>query len=330
MICNYPSLADIPPEEIPRVFDLSLEAEAIRVKPGGYNAHVIMIQTKHGNPDVVTKLYGDKKRGFTEEQARIVASHLVHYRILLTDFGIVIPQMCDIAISENSETGIWWVVETEHYSGSDQLAVIRTGALERVEWVVRTMLESSLPFLTTGEPLPIGLDPLPSNFCISEGETVLTYVDFMPVRYVEAGGRALVEWPEPTTELGYKLGFWKHYMAVGLLTVMLTQLCRYRPEFRPHFKRVILEFLQRNRVGRIAEELVSSPGWEIRRTPNLQELEELVAQNVYHARNLACELAFIGQISQEQLSELFRLSHFEDSFTLPKIQSVAAAIAAFL
>jgi hypothetical protein len=156
----------------------------------------------------------------------------------------------------------------------------------------------------------VGIDPKPENFVFSDGH--VEYVDFMPPRFRQ-GQRALVEYPEPTTNQGYELGLWKHFTPEGILTILLTQLTRIRPEYFPLFLEEIENWLGSNGSW-VAEVRHSLRTWILPshdRDVAASAIER--AANPYQLRLVACQMAFPGGcLNDGGLEQLFRMSHYED------------------
>ncbi|MBI5466513.1 MAG: hypothetical protein HY974_04465 [Candidatus Kerfeldbacteria bacterium] len=280
----------------------------IQLEPleGGYNSEVTLISHPH---HLVVKLFGGKKGiDLTPDGAVTLAMQIARYRTLLHQAGIIVPDFLDWAISRDELDGKMYLAVVEPYCGVNTAQVLR-GATTTEEGmrVLRGILDAIAPLLTAISSIEhpqVGIDPKPENF--TNGGSPYTFIDFMPPRFRE-GDTYLVEYPQPTTELGYTLGKWKHFTVQGICTILLTQLARIHPKYFELFRAEISTWLE-----------VNGHGSECSYFVGLGRVDrEYIAQleNPYEMRLVMCALASRNGASPPLVDQFFRLTHFEDKLT---------------
>lgn len=299
----------------------------VKILPAGYNSEVTIISKDDGKWEVI-KIIGVKKAILTEDEAQEFARDITTYHKLLTEVaGNRIPPLTDIYLLNKS--GKWHVIYHMPYRGKDMEVILRKGNNTIVERIVRLVLETLGLFLASiyRDPyeITVGVDPKPANFSFKGGR--INFVDLVPPRY-RKNGTPIVEYPVPKTEDGFKWGYFKHYDARGVLLVFQGQLCRIRPELRPLFKKLIIEYAPEG-----IKDFFKKGIWETFPTLSLSEAEKVVASLTYldmcTMREIVTELAYRYKYDAAVVDNFFKASHYEDEIPneiMSKLKSLILAM----
>ena len=316
----------------------------------GYNSyiHCLLSADGQGKPESVYKVIGALKGGFQIEIARCLAKDILCYYPLLRG-GIAVSNIDEVILLEERDEAE--IVIKSPFKGADCESLIRkTDDNDEIKQLVKRMLDLLAPLLNKrceNDNAPIGLglntggfecvmnrmicshqvfvgiDSKTANFCQSNGE--LCFVDFFPPRYRKTDS-VIVEIPEPKTQLGYRLGYWKHFTVCGILHVFFSQLCRIRPDLREEFENIILGYFS---VFPCVKSYFENSCWKkVRDLLNkenypavIEIIDSMFGADIYQMREIAAELAYAKLMSKEDFEYFYRKSHFED--TLPEKQIAA-------
>jgi hypothetical protein len=281
----------------------------------GYNRDVYRVKAINGEMKII-KILGEKQPLTAEELARQY-EYIDKYRKKLEDVGVPVPEQIEIFLVA-SEAPI--LAEISADLGREVATILRVSKKEECLDIVKKILNEALfPLFKTekGGALEIGIDPLTRNF-IFNGKIV--YVDLFPVK-LTIGGVKKLEFPEPDgdgalTVEARRLGLFRHYSKRGVLFVFFLDLCRVRPEFRPEFKKEVLNFCQKKlHDDKIAQLFSCSPANYICRSRKKAE-RIILSQSgrgvsYFYLRSIACELAYLTE-DTDKLEKFFKMTHFQD------------------
>lgn len=288
---------------------------------GGFNTEVFLLS----GGDMVAKVVGgnrhssDKKITFIPQQAETLGKQIEQYTLLLREVGIAVPDYFSWAVSIDDQT-VKLIVLQSFVGFFNAKKMLLDADPHTARDITASILSALRPIFTDGVMGKVGIDPKPENFFPHKGTT--HYVDVMPPRFL-AGSRAIVEYPEPATTIGYQLGFWKHFTPVGITTMLLTQLARIRPTMFDLFWQEISSWLRRRGDNQTVDQLSA----HILSKSNGVKKAIDMAENPYQLRLIASQLVHHGGVAENRLEQVFSLTHYEDGdFSEPLAQAKQLAL----
>jgi len=307
------------------VGSLQFNVDQFEIRPGGSHCDVAIVAMDGNNRFI--KVIGGKKGKFTEEGAKLMASDIVAYEQELITVGIPVPCDTEIRILFDDEKDDYKILHIAPYLGHDadywltkDLTTMRE-ATESLVDVVRCALAQTI----TGTELRVGFDPKPANFARSRAGAKFCYIDTMPPRF-RKGKRVLAEYPEPTTESGKELAYFRFFDQRGVLQVLFVQLCRIRPFQRPFFFKQIARLAEEFEVS---DYFLDSPAAIFARDNPRRRLtivDRLEAKDLYWLRDCACHLTWEHKMTAIQLEEFFLITHFKDGLPSSSLQEAKEAL----
>ncbi|MDD2807306.1 MAG: hypothetical protein PHW95_02175 [Patescibacteria group bacterium] len=289
----------------------------VELLPSGFYSSVVLV-VENGHKKVVKLI---RKPELNEQAiAQQLGDDIVAYGAELLRRGVRSPQVKVRLLGDVGEG--WDVVVEAPFQGTDVAHLLLEADESDSVRLTRGMLGMiSALFdypLESGFELQIGIDPKPDNFTVSEtGE--MHYIDLMPPRY-RRDGVPIVEFPEPTTDIGKKVAYYRYYDMRGILTVLRSQLCRNRFDLRPLFRRLIAEFAaQYPGLGRHMGLSVGEVFVDANLSGRLAIIEALAGDDMYAMRDIVTQLAFENPLYRHPcIDKVFHLSHFYQEAPSPE------------
>lgn len=248
------------------------------------------------------KIIGIKTKGFSKEDAKALLKKIKEYRKLLFQHGIPageIESIETIKIKGWKNNAI--VMTMPPYLQDLQDILQKAKRFSEIESHIRKTVEILNSFSKTANG-KVGIDSKAANFMTSDGNEIDKFVDFFPPRFA-SGGIPIVEWPEPKTEEGKRLGFWKHYTPEGIFAVFLLQAGRIKPQWTSKIKEIIFKNTT----------LAKNKSFLSKECHNREQIKKL--SNVYEMRLAALEIAEEKKIPQTEVNKFFNATHFEDTLS---------------
>lgn len=282
---------------------------------GGYNAEVYVVDNV---PKIVIKVIGGQKHqtskviNLTNLRAYELGATIGEYESQLRAQGIILPDYFLWFIDPPDAKGFVSLVLVQEYVGNDDAKsrLQKATTESEIKEVLQGIFTIMRPIFSPAVMGQLGLDPLPENFLFWNKRII--YVDLMPPRLL-VNDRAIVEYPEPISKIGFQLGFWKHFTPDGLLVILLTQLARIRPEWFPLFWKEIKGWSEIQGLTTEQQE------------PVAEKLERYIlsddcdpagviesAEDPYLFRLTISQLASKIGLAKDVLDKAFKLTHYED------------------
>ncbi|MFN3301732.1 MAG: hypothetical protein ACK413_01740 [Patescibacteria group bacterium] len=171
------------------------------------------------------------------------------------------------------------------------------------EKLVELLIKTIYPLIKTDFP-GVGIDAVPRNFVFFK--RVLCYADFFPPKYNE-NGKFLLEYPDPQEEEVYNAGIFRHYTVPGVLFTILIHLGKLKPEFFEISKEMIIEWYPSLlEIINPIENLFSHP-----KSLSLEDIRKIPIYPPFVIRYAAVKMGSKKKISKEEITEIFRLTHFQ-------------------
>lgn len=278
----------------------------------------------------------------TELDAHSLGQDIHRYALELKRLGVNAEPPREVHVRED-EHG-WSITTVDDYAGPDLRTVIQDGTEEIVLRAVAQILgvlgilyqhPFSDPFHAPGLELEVGIDPKPENFAANPVDASPAVVDFIPARYRRLG-EPLTEVPPPRTEAGRRAAYLRHYHMGAILTVLLSQLCRLRPDLHDPIAQAIHTFARGFERNGLAEYMDRFPGSVFVQTDRFDQREQIIAglgmDHIYAFRYLACYLAAKSPelYGKPQVEKVFHLTHFEDALPESQLASARATLLAMM
>ena len=305
---SIPAVRKKPGEEI---YVLGRRYVIVKAFHTGYNSAVY--EAKNGKKGTeVLKIYGEGV-SITTEQVGAFLIHIRDYEWHLRAAGVQLPPFDDRIITTNNGTGdTFSIVVIAPFMGDNyETALKQAENGEACVKIMRLIFRSlgNLFSSTKCKRLKVGIDLIPRNFVGKRA----TYVDLVPPKII-TGKKYLLEWPEVTHPQTRQVGIYRHYDKVGVMHVLLVQMARLRPEFYPLYITEIQRYYKRKKQNYA---LAQFDLRLVNRSINGQAadaaiIRELGFRQIYDLREIACYYAHRGLISNEQLEDVFKTTHFQD------------------
>jgi hypothetical protein len=320
---------------------------------GGVNSEIVYKHHTDGSKKTIAR-YGAKKSGFSIEHVVERIRDLVAYQKELEAHDVPMPPIEDIVLEHNVLDSHTVIVKTSPWTGKDVKKILqeRDAIVDRdyIESLVRDMCTIIKPVCKArlqGWETKVGIDPRCTNFTVdSDGK--MWFVDLFPARYRKEGV-PIVEWPEPKTDLGVQLGYFKHFDVRGIILCKTAQLARIMPSLKDMFERVtfeeMCEVMSSEEQEEFTQEFKKAPWLCLRKAIQGKasggELVSIIDgsldnnifglnYNVYTLRETALELAFLNIISRDELEQFFKQSHFEDELHTSVLESLQKTLSDFV
>ncbi len=280
----------------------------MRVVAGGSHTEVIVDDGK------VIKIIAGKKKTMREQaDADVLVAAMSGYRAALVGVGVLVPEILATNIQRNRDTGNYEIVMSCANAGRDlgdecNTADKAVAVAQDILRVIKQLLSITVP----GQPhdVLVGIDPKPANFCRTPAG-VVSFVDLMPPRF-RLPSAVMIEYPEPTTALGQRLAYWRHFEQEGILVVLLSQLSRLCPLARESFVDLIMGSAAE--LG-VTDGVLQHGAINFHAKPRdekLQLIHELKSSDLYRGRNMACELVRGNSgFGKTGLDRIFIETHFD-------------------
>ena len=282
--------------------------------PSGFHASVVLVE-KEGWQKVVKIISKDCLR--TKKSARLLAEDIVAYYQALKNIGVITPEN-DIRIIKNGQR--YDLVIISPFCGHNVSSRIRSGTekecLDTISSILAIVKRFFLhPVSSDSSELVCGLDPKPDNFTLDRAGQ-MHYVDLMPPRY-RKDGRAIVEFPPPSSPAGYDLAYFRHFDSRGILLVLRTQLCRIRHDLRPQILELLTDFSRGFNNPCLKDYFDDFPGERfISAGPSERKeiIERLGDEDIYLIRDIATQVACENPLHFDRgwIEDIFHLTHFYD------------------
>ncbi len=314
------------------------------VQPGGYNAEIEYLVFPNGKISILAR-YGAKKGGFSYHEALDKYRDLIQYQAELIARKLPMPEIERIVIEYDHAAEKAMVLKTSPWTGKNALDLLQELDEEKdkdqIQELVREIYKILMPVVNdrlAGWETKVGIDPRCSNFTVDEAGK-MWFVDIFPPRY-RRQGQPIIEWPEPKSDMGRKLGYFKHYDVRGIILCATAQLARVKPRLKYDFEAWVFEYLKtefnEEEIKEFKTMLEDSVWRKLRNSlqggdlPTARRLIEAADQekicgleyNVYALRELALEMAAMGKMEMRELDDFFRASHFEDILPVATIEAL--------
>ena len=277
----------------------------------GYNSAVYEARDGEKGTDVL-KIYGEGV-SITTDQVGTFLIHLRDYFWHLHAAKVQLPPYDDRIQTANNGTGDTFniVVITPFMGDNYETALKQASDGKACVKIMRSIFKSLGNLFTSTEckRLKVGIDLIPRNFVGKKA----TYVDLVPPKII-IDKKYLLEWPEVTHPQTRQVGIYRHYDKVGVMHVLLVQMARLRPEFYPLYVAEIQRYYKRKNqnfaLARFDNRLIirSING----QAADATIIRELGFRQIYDLREIACYYAHRSLISNEQLEDVFKTTHFQD------------------
>lgn len=279
------------------------------------NNSFILYATNGKGDNEVIKIYGETREIPIDQSGKILMN-LVSYSERLAADGVSIAPLTQdcLTIQLNNASGRFNIILKTPFLGNsyEQLILVAPGQKECVQ-LLRNILNSLGRLLpqAKGSRLKHGVDLIPRNFVGTDRHT--TYVDLMPPK-IFSNGKYLLEWPEVTDALTRRVGIYRHYDKLGIMQVLLVQMCKLRPEFYEAFAKEIFRYLKRIGEPATAQKFRDRyvPNSLTGRNGDRQKISQFTFRRIYDLREAACYYAHLGLMTKKELLDLFNASHFQD------------------
>ena len=306
----------------------------------GTNSEILFKHYFDSGERKIVARYGSQKGGFSYKEALQTMQRLATYQKHLERLNVPLSPIEQLILEYDPVLRRAVITKVSPWAGLEITALLERFGPDDLLFA-RSLIESMMAILQPvcrarwkGWETRIGIDPRVANFTLDVTGKVW-FVDVFPPRYRHRNG-PLVEWPEPMSQLGRTLGYFKHYDVRGITLCFLSQLGRANPVHRIVFESMVFEFLdkffsEKERVLFIQG--LEQTSWKKVRallgvpSPLTQSRKRRIIAlirgasheqvfgyqyYVYSLREIALELASAGLMSNESLEEFFRKSHFED------------------
>ena len=309
----------------------------------GANSSILIHHHEAENLLKVVSRFGHKKGGFTFDEAVMVLDDVFAYRQELEELGVPMPVIEDMYVEYHSRDKRAEIARISEWTGNDVSKILRhivmpkhREYLEAIALDMCNILSLVCHDRLKGYETRLGIDPKCNNFTLDrKGD--MRFVDIFPPR-LRKNRIPLVEWPQPQSDLGRDLGYFKHYDVRGIMLGLLAQASRIRPDLRAVLESLILEnfrsIFSEKEFKEVVKEYVTLPWLNFRelikdenvRLLNLDAIEEIIRRapetlvygvnyHAYALRELAVECGYAGLMSQKELNEFFNKSHFENALS---------------
>ncbi|PIY96849.1 MAG: hypothetical protein COY66_02305 [Candidatus Kerfeldbacteria bacterium CG_4_10_14_0_8_um_filter_42_10] len=282
--------------------------------PGGFNRIILKANCNGGTGTRILKIAQAHEGDADADQFKGKCGQIHDYQQSLQRLGVLTPS--PITTHENVIDGKRFLLETSPFTGQSVHEMMLTAPRNDVLELCQQMIDVALkPIfsqnLRADGNLPCGVDMIPRNFTKDPG--VMHYVDLWPPK-LWLDGEPTLEYPEPMDTKVIQLGIFRHFTIKGVAQAFLVQLCRIRPELRREFQRLVDGALKGMGLHEELGWLQQQPARQFQNGGDLKQIiEPLGYEQIYGLREIACELAFQGQISAGQLERIFKDSHFQDT-----------------
>jgi len=186
-------------------------------------------------------------------------------------------------------------------------------------------LKLILSHRATNGDLLVGVDPKPANFTRDQGK--VWYVDLMPPRFRRDDGQVVLEYPQPRTDIGRSYGYFRHFTVPGVLFLLQTQIARLNPGLLRDVMREIDIFCKAFAPEALAcLRNLNERVREIVEGKQVCQIHGFGPADGYNMRAIGCAVAAKIGITPDWLSDLFRLSHFEDGIPDERLDQVKSLL----
>lgn len=216
--------------------DFMVTDGALRYEAFKYN-RLVHGRNGHGKPLVAKSICHDIFPEHPEISPEVIYRDLIGYYDKLKKIGVPVSEIHTVAKEGDL------IVEVMENTGVEMgKALAACGTSHGKEEVVRKIIESITPVLLHGEKEGVGIDPGLDNSGIYEGR--ITYHDFVPSRFVNADGHAIVGIPQPPPEDPMaKYLYHRYYTLRGIARRLWFALARCNHSF--HFvEKIFWQILQ--------------------------------------------------------------------------------------
>lgn len=307
-------------------------ASGIELLQGGF--HSVAAKVSHDGACKVVKVIGNKPELTQLLNAQGLAQKIIRYFELLVEAGVRVPGPIKVDIVHNGNT--YDVVMIMPYTGKNaEELMLGSSVNEHILGLSANILDMVKPLLGNGHvdgeklKLDIGIELKPSNVTV-DGDGQLYYVDLMPPRF-SADGETFVEFSPPKSKEGFRLAYFRNFDVRGILLLLQDQFSRLRPDLRPEFKKLILQFvdgLELPGIGRIKNFFVNGV-WEKVFWASTKKAHRIISslgpRDMYAFREIACEAVhrYPDLYRKDDLEGIFGLTHFYED--VPNLVDIAKA-----
>lgn len=276
----------------------------------------------------VLKVIGDLKRpkekkiNLTSAQATWLGNSIALYEGQLKAAGMLMPSGFNWLIDQlDEDPSHYFLIVRQQFVGRQNAKVELKAANSetQIQQITGDILMAMEPIFLKENLGQLGIDPLPENFLYYQGG--IYYVDLFPPR-CKVEDRFITEYPEPISQIGQQLGYWKHYTIEGLMVVFLTQLARIRPDyFKLYWEEVnkrLIDHGQRKASDNINQWILSTSNHSVSAVGKVS--------NPYQLRLIACQLAARNELDPILLEKIFGITHYEDGDFILALKSAKRLI----
>ncbi|MBU1038856.1 hypothetical protein KKC17_01285 [Patescibacteria group bacterium] len=299
------------------------QKERVILTPGFHVLEPLLTTDEFGRQIVVKTIGQADKDILNKEMAEQLVKDIKYYHSILKNNGVAVPEQISVEMI-NHDNGRWGIVEKSLFSGIDLEKLLLKGTendcVRLVKGILMNLNKIFLLRNLDSYDIEVTVDPKPANW-VCDFSGVVYYVDLIPPRFRNGRGEILLEFPRatPLAEDDWKFLYRRYFDRRGIIHILFVQLCRLRPELRPIFSNLIIDFLTdledvlvleffnslpAQRLAVIIESGIS-PGEAINEIIDTIGLES--ADNI---RDIALQLL---QKKSTFLAEIFNLSHVDMS-----------------
>lgn len=297
-----------------------------------YNRKVFCAKTLNGtNTQYVFKSFPftDLPEKEAAEAARWAQLNINTYRGKLMKAGV--PVVTEIGFTSISRDQTLILIQFENWAGQNIAEATSDFKKELVLNIVRVSLDQIIKplflnsyLLDKPERLELGIDFIPRNVVFRKEEEIYltTYIDLFPPKFRFPCGQWGLEYPEPNNRDVKALGLFRSYNMVGILVNFWAHLVSLRPEFAEDFYLEIERFIRESGFNekfdleeKINEYILNydlSAGKK-----SAEEIQKIISRwgfkEIFKYRLFGCAVAFCRPEACKYLSQLFEISHFQDS-----------------
>ena len=207
----------------------------------GVNSDILLHHYYENQENKIVARFGVEKGGFNFEEGVEMMYDIIQYQKELRKYNIPLPKIEDIFLEYHPLGKRAFIVKISPWSGNDIEKVIERCHLKEdrrfIKMIVQKMCDIIKPLCLdriNKWETRVGIDPRCSNFTIN-GEGEIGFVDLFPPRY-RKNNEPIIEWPEPKSLLGKRLGYFKHFDIRGIILCATAQLSKIKPEMKTILK----------------------------------------------------------------------------------------------
>ncbi len=296
--------------------------ERVILTPGFHVLEPLLTTDEFGRQIVVKTIGQADKDILNEKMARQLVEDIKYYYNILKSNNVNVPEQISVEVIDHNN-GRWGIVEKALFSGIDLEKLLIKGTegdcIRLVEGILPNLGRIFLLRDLDSYDVEVTVDPKPANWVCDSSGTVY-YVDLIPPRF-RKNDDVLLEFPRaaPLSEADWKFLYRRYFDRRGIIHILFVQLCRLRPELRPVFNSLIVNFLAEIGDHLVLEFFNSLPAQRLATliesgVSSSEAINEIIdtigLESADDIRDVALQLL---QKKSTFLAEIFNLSHVDMS-----------------